>query len=534
MPLPTVGNQMASALAIPNSSRIYVGTDTGRVYRIDFAEGEWSAPVQLTRPGTGFISDILVDPTNANRIYVTFHSTATGVNVFRSDNAGASWNAVSNGLPAISMNAIEIDPAHPETVFVAADVGVYRSLDAGVTWTSFSNGLPNALAKDLLFHAQSRLLRVGTQSRGVWEIAVDEVTIPDVEIYLRDNVVDSGRSSPSPSGVNDPFHFGSQALWFQCRDIKVDSPSFQTAVASDVDFEVFGDDESLIDGGLQFAAGLKHENPQRNKTVRVFVQVHNRGVNPATNVVTKVFFAASSLAPPNLPAGFWTNFPNNVLPSGSAWQPIAPHQTIASIGPGESQIVAFEWLVPVTAPSATSMLAIITADNDSLATTEQSVMSLVRNNKKCALKNVTLVNPSPVVGPSVRAMHLEVRRSDGFKSFSIEADRSAIKIVRAVVLSKGLSKQAKAAGVGRAKLSGEEKEELSRLIESNPALKKTLDVNTAYSIQTGPWLDSIKLSGSKPESLVLILEPDPRQGQGSILQKADDGTIVGGYTLEVV
>jgi len=168
---------------------------------------------------------------------------------------------------------------------VAADVGVYRSVNAGAVWTSFNNKLPNALIKDLAFHPRSRLLRAATQSRGVWEIVVDQATMPSVEVYLRDSTVDSGRSSPSPSGVPDPFSFGSQTFWWQCQDIKVDSPSFQSQLASDVDFQFFEDDHGI------FAAGLKHENPQRNRTVRVFAQIHNRGINPAANVAVKIFFA---------------------------------------------------------------------------------------------------------------------------------------------------------------------------------------------------------------------------------------------------
>src|SRR5262249_52970768 len=212
----------------------------------------------------------------------------------------------------------------------------------------FNNGLPNALVKDLAFHAPSRLLRAGTQSRGIWEIAVDQTTLPDVEVYLRDNIVDTGRLSPSPSNVDDPFHFGSKAFWFQCPDIKVDSPTFQRPSASDVDFEVFGDDESMIEHGLQFAGGLQGESPQRNRTVRVFVQVHNRGVKSATNVAVKVFFAASSVTLPNLPNGFWTNFPNNSVQLSSPWQAVAAHKIISAIEPGRAQIVSFDWPVAAT------------------------------------------------------------------------------------------------------------------------------------------------------------------------------------------
>ena len=43
---------------------MYVGTENGRIYRIDLTAGQWAAPASLGRPASGFVSDILVDPTN--------------------------------------------------------------------------------------------------------------------------------------------------------------------------------------------------------------------------------------------------------------------------------------------------------------------------------------------------------------------------------------------------------------------------------------------------------------------------------------
>ncbi len=163
---------IASALAIPSTTRVYVGTDAGHVLRIDFSGGAWQTPVQLTRPRLGLVSDLLVDPTNPNRVWATY-STGIGGHVYRSDNAGLAWTDVSATLPNIPANAIEVDPTNTAVVYVAADVGVYRSADAGASWSAFNNLLPNALVKDLVFHQPTRLLRAATQSRGVWEIAVD-------------------------------------------------------------------------------------------------------------------------------------------------------------------------------------------------------------------------------------------------------------------------------------------------------------------------------------------------------------------------
>jgi photosystem II stability/assembly factor-like uncharacterized protein len=521
---------IASAMVIPVPTRIYVGTMKGRIYRIELVNNEWANPIFVGAPVSGAVSDILVDQTNPNRLWVTYSSLGPGTvggGIFRSDDAGSSWHDVSAGLPDIALNAVEIDPQNPDTVYVAADVGIYRSTDAGAVWMSFNNKLPNALVKDLAFHPRSRLLRAATQSRGVWEIAVDQTMMPMVEVYIRDSAVDSGRNSPSPSGVDDPFNFGSQTFWWQCQDIKVDSPSFQNPSASAVDFEFFEDDHGI------FAAGLKDENPQRNRTVRVFVQLHNRGIHTATNVAVKIFFAASAVALPNLPTGFWNGFPNNVLPPTSPWQQISPHKVVDTIDSGGTRIVAFDWTVPANAPANISLLAIISADNDPLSTSELNIAALVQDNKKCGLKNMVTVNPLPTVGPPLTAVTLHVGRVNGSTRYSLGADRAATSMIRGVVLSKRLSVLARKAKVKQIKPTSNDNDELRKLMFEAPKLKKALDTQHLFAITDGVWLENVTLKGKTPDPIVFLLNAEMRKNRaGSIVQTASDGTIVGGFTFQ--
>ena len=117
------------------------------------------------------ISCIAIDPSNPQRIWATL-SQLGGGRVFRSDDAGVTWVDCTAGLPGIPMNAVVVDPANFQRVWVAADVGVYQSLDLGATWSSFSTGLPNAMAVDLLFHRQDRMLFCATRNRGVWVVQI--------------------------------------------------------------------------------------------------------------------------------------------------------------------------------------------------------------------------------------------------------------------------------------------------------------------------------------------------------------------------
>jgi hypothetical protein len=161
--------EFPSAMRAVDANTLLIGTTAGRILRVWWT-GTWNK-VQLASPAPRYISCIAVDPSNPQRFWVTISQIGGGL-VYRSDNAGSSWVNCTAGLPPIPMNSVVVDPANFNRVWVAADVGVYQTLNLGSTWAGFSNGLPNAMAVDLLFHKQDRMLICSTRNRGGWVMPV--------------------------------------------------------------------------------------------------------------------------------------------------------------------------------------------------------------------------------------------------------------------------------------------------------------------------------------------------------------------------
>jgi photosystem II stability/assembly factor-like uncharacterized protein len=533
IPLPA-GSGVATTMTIPSPDRIYVaasveldphlgGPMTGRLFRIDRIADVWENPVELTAPRAAFASDLLEGPTRPDRLWATYSSLG-GSKVFLSEDGGRHWDDVGGGLPDIPINSIEIDPAHPDTVWIAADVGVYRSTNAGKTWELFGDGLPNALVKDLALHAESRLLRAATQSRGVWEIDVDGDSSPEVAIYLRHNAVDTGRLLPAPSEEDDPFQLGLRLHWWQCADLKAGAPPYPKAVLDGIDFEVFEDDHGV------FASGLMEEGLLRSRVSRVYVQVHNRGSAPATQVAVKVFFTEAAVGLPELPPDFWTDFPESSIPPDSPWQPVAPHQILPTIEPGRSGVVGFEWAKPAAAPRAFSLLALITAGEDSIEPGELDIRSLVTGNRKCGLRSVAVFNPANDLSPTVRVLLLSLwPAAAGAGSLDVEPD--ALLILKGLILSRDLAQAARDAHLPQIDLDAEEQWELDRLIEQDPSLGLRLDLSTAFVPEREIDL-SFLAGGQGPEPIVALLGSQPEALQGSILLRDENGSVVGGFTLQ--
>ena len=88
-------------------------------------------------------------PAQPERIFMQFHG-----GVYRSDDAGESWNDIAEGLPSDFGFPLAIDPADPDSAYVIPLTGsedrvtaggrvqVYETRDAGSSWQSRGDGLP--------------------------------------------------------------------------------------------------------------------------------------------------------------------------------------------------------------------------------------------------------------------------------------------------------------------------------------------------------------------------------------------------------
>jgi photosystem II stability/assembly factor-like uncharacterized protein len=516
-----------SALAAPTQDRVYAGTATGQVYRLDRAGATWAVTALASPSAGGYVSDLLAEA----GLWATVNAGGSG-RVFHSADDGVSWNDVSTGIPAtVAVHVIEIDRASPTTLFVGTDVGVYRTADAGASWAPLARGLPNVLVKDLALHLKTRLLRAGTQARGVWELALPPVALPDVGVYLRDHAADTAHTFPSPDNVTNPFDPGGPSLfWWQSPDIKVDASPFHVPGLDDLDFAAYSDDRSKEDKGIEFASGLGDELPVRGQTARVYVQAHNRGTSAARNVAVRVFSVPAALTWPDLPAGFWTSFPNNVLPAGSPWQPVAAHRVIPAIETGRSVVIGFDWTVPITAGPSVGLLAVVSAENDPATETELVVSNLVRGSRRCSLRNYAVVSPSPLAGPTVPGLAVEVWPAG--VPLSLTFDRGGRALVRGVVLDKARTAAAKKAGWKVVELTEADVEFLAQLTDRRPELKKQLSLRRAWHPPAGA--EALPLAGEDEDTahpIVLLFDLESKPGVGSAVVTGGDRATRGGLTL---
>lgn len=136
----------------------------------------------LTYPGrlTAFtIRDTVIDPSNANAIYLT-----NATQVYQTLDGGATWQNISGNIMTfnpIALRAIEyIERADSggsnDALVVSTFTGVYVAYEAnGFTqWSPLGIGLPNVGVLDLHYDETDDTLVAGTLGRGAWKVKLGE------------------------------------------------------------------------------------------------------------------------------------------------------------------------------------------------------------------------------------------------------------------------------------------------------------------------------------------------------------------------
>ena len=78
--------------------------------------------------------------------------SATSRGIMQSNDEGAHWRLVTEGVPAATVDAVHFNPSDGHEAFLVQYGNVYRSLDGGNSWQAFSNqGLEGASIRMLWF-----------------------------------------------------------------------------------------------------------------------------------------------------------------------------------------------------------------------------------------------------------------------------------------------------------------------------------------------------------------------------------------------
>jgi len=182
----------------PADSNLYLaGTDDGHVWRSQNAGGTWEE-ISAGLPAR-YVTHVTADPLDPQTIYVTHSGFGEDVHdprVYRSTNRGTNWTSISGNLPDAPVNDLIVDPVILGTIYAGTDLGVFVTRNLGQTWTALGGYMPIQPVWDLELHQASRRLYAFTHGRSVWML--DLGTVP-LAVPASTSASRLALSAPSPN-----------------------------------------------------------------------------------------------------------------------------------------------------------------------------------------------------------------------------------------------------------------------------------------------------------------------------------------------
>lgn len=176
-------------LAPTDPNVIWVGTDDGLVQVTKDGGKTWTEVGKNISgaPEWARVYQVGVSPFNAGTAYVTYDAHELdnrGVYVYRTDDFGATWTKITNGLPDGSpAHVVREDPNKKGFLVCGTDTGLYYSQNNGDHWQPLKADFPTAAVFDVKFVKHSHDLVVATHGRGIFVLddirPLEELT-PDV------------------------------------------------------------------------------------------------------------------------------------------------------------------------------------------------------------------------------------------------------------------------------------------------------------------------------------------------------------------
>jgi photosystem II stability/assembly factor-like uncharacterized protein len=149
---------------------LWIGTDDGYIHVTQDDGKTWSNVTPRELNAWSKIVMLEASHFDANEAYAAVDRHRLEDNepyIYRTRDAGKSWQKITNGLPAgVYLQTVKEDPKRRGLLVAGTELGVFVSFNDGDQWQPLQLNLPPVSMRDLAFHDND--LIVATHGRGFW------------------------------------------------------------------------------------------------------------------------------------------------------------------------------------------------------------------------------------------------------------------------------------------------------------------------------------------------------------------------------
>jgi len=171
-------NLGAVAVAEGNPNLVWVGYNNGQVWKTENALAgtpTWERLDDVAPLPDRFVSKIVIDRNNHNRVYVAFMGWEAD-NLWRTTDGGTTFQDITgtapHKLPSAPIGAFAQHRTNPDWLYAGTDLGIFTSSDDGATWSTYTDGPGTVPISELVWRNDSTLLAI-THGRGVFSASIN-------------------------------------------------------------------------------------------------------------------------------------------------------------------------------------------------------------------------------------------------------------------------------------------------------------------------------------------------------------------------
>ena len=209
------------------------------------------------------ISDIVVNPTNEEEIWISFRNISYDfsgngtLRVIHSTNGGLTWSDWSINLPVVPVNDLEYHNGSNGGLFAATDIGIFYTDNLQYStngWMCINENLPVVLVNDIEINYSRNKIVAATFGRGIFEASLHQ------NFPYTPNTVSPFSCTNNVTVINSPIVINSDQ--FICGDIEINPGASLTVNATlymgaDAEIRIKNSSVNGVPGGRMFLDGGK-------------------------------------------------------------------------------------------------------------------------------------------------------------------------------------------------------------------------------------------------------------------------------------